>query len=159
MFLAQIGDPPITEVVTDPSINKALVALFVAFAGVLGALFRWMRNRLNSLNMTMETANFWAKDASQSAGKASEQVTNSHKTNLRDDLDGVHSEIDGMRKDICEIKEILKSDASERVHRDRRAESQIDGLRDDVRAMSAISDREHELLHQRINDIKRGLSK
>ena len=88
-------------------------------------------------------------------------MTNSHGTHLRDDVDGLIAAVADLtagqttmlqRMDAAEMARIAEAEARE--SRDRRAELQIDGLRDDLRAHTASSDRAHQVIHSRIDSIK-----
>lgn len=70
---------------------------------------------------------------------------------LRDDVDGLRADLATVleRMDAAEMARQAEAEARER--RDRRAEDQLDGLRDDLRASAASTE-------QRISSIDRRLS-
>lgn len=96
-------------------------------------------------------------DISESASKAEteargarEGVTNSHGTHLRDDLDEVRAGMKTLMRKVDGIEKARAQDARSRERRDQRAEDQIDGLRLDVRALTASAEKTHERLESRL---------
>nr|DAH25703.1 MAG TPA: Protein of unknown function (DUF2746) [Caudoviricetes sp.] len=96
-------------------------------------------------------------DISESASKAEteargahEGVTNSHGTHLRDDLDEVRAGMKTLVRKVDEIERARMEEAHSRERRDQRAEDQIDGLRLDVRALTASAEKTHERLETRL---------
>lgn len=104
--------------------------------------------------------------AATAAESAAVQVNNTHETNLRDDLDRV---IASLEKVQFSIDESYAKDAQwredharkhdeerrERAQRETRAETHLDMLRRDIQQLTEQSAREHELLHDRINRMKK----
>ena len=157
--------PPVTQVMTAPEVLAALSAVVVALAGVLAALARWLRRRITAqIDGVSDQARRAAEASVEAAGQAAaarDGVTNSHGTHLRDDVDGLIAAVADLtagqttmlqRMDAAEMARIAEAEARE--SRDRRAELQIDGLRDDLRAHTASSDRAHQVIHSRIDSIK-----
>ena len=81
-------------------------------------------------------------------------TTNSHGTHIRDDLDEVRDAVDTIlrRMDAAELARIEERDTRER--RDRRAEDQIDGMRDDIRSLTASAERAHARLDERVTALE-----
>nr|DAK24330.1 MAG TPA: Protein of unknown function (DUF2746) [Caudoviricetes sp.] len=100
------------------------------------------------------------------------QVKNSHKTNFREDVDGLSEQVTAlastveqqgaqMRQRFDEVTAEMARESMDREARDRRSEAQIDGLRDDVRGtqealrnLSATAWADHQTLHDRITAMK-----
>ncbi|MHA6564047.1 hypothetical protein ACX3UL_09900 [Actinomyces urogenitalis] len=132
---------------------------------VLAALARWLQRRITAqIDGVSDQARRAAEASVEAAGQAAaarDGVTNSHGTHLRDDVDGLIAAVADLtagqttmlqRMDAAEMARIAEAEARE--SRDRRAELQIDGLRDDLRAHTASSDRAHQVIHSRIDSIK-----
>lgn len=155
----------VSDLLTTPEMLGALAALFLAVAGALTAFMRWLKAyfdaRLTSVAVNAAAAASAAQEseqaskvAAQAAKGAHEGVTNNHSKNLRDDLDERFSAVLA-RLDSMEEATQRSEDLRER--RDRRSEDQIDGLRDDVRALTERSDREQRRVHEKIDVVSQDL--
>ena len=146
---------PIIEILTSPEVAGAVGILVLALLGLAVAAARWARawveSRLGALHTQIEGAAAAAEVAAEQAGAAREGVTNAHGTHLRDDVDELRAGLATVleRMDAAEMARLAEAEARER--RDRRAEDQLDGLRDDLRAAAASTE-------QRISSLDRRLS-
>ncbi|AWY07591.1 membrane protein [Streptomyces phage Yosif] len=106
-FLAAVE--PSTQVAVITTGGTVVVAL-------IGALVEFMRRQHNAIN-----------DIREHAAEARDQVANTHSTNLRDDLDDLHS-------DVRQVLDVLRQHGSE-----------ISGIRAEIRQEReerlAVSDR------------------
>ena len=136
--------PPILDVLSAPEVAAAGVAMVVATLGAVAAVMRAFTKRVLS---RLEEVGEHARDAAYG-------VTNSHATNLRDDLDqkfhSVFERMDAMEtaRQADAERARLELERSDRAadRRSTRAEAQIDGLRDDLRNLDERSQREHARL-------------
>ena len=146
---------PIVEILTSQEVAGAVGILVLALLGLAVAAARWARawveGRLASLHTQIEGAAAAAEVAAEQAGAAREGVANAHGTHLRDDVDELRAGLATVleRMDAAEMARLAEAEARER--RDRRAEDQLDGLRDDLRAAAASTE-------QRISSLDRRLS-
>lgn len=146
---------PIVEILTSREIAGAVGVLVLALLGLAVAAARWARawveNRLSVLHTQIEGAAAAAEVAAEQAGAAREGVTNAHGTHLRADVDELRAGLATVleRMDAAEMARLAEAEARER--RDRRAEDQLDGLRDDLRAAASSTE-------QRISSLDRRLS-
>ena len=146
---------PIVEILTSQEVVGAVGVLVLALLGLAVAAARWARawveGRLGALHTQIEGAAAAAEVAAEQAGAAREGVSNAHGTHLRDDVDELRAGLATVlaRMDAAEMARLAEAEARER--RDRRAEDQLDGLRDDLRAAAASTE-------QRISSLDRRLS-
>ena len=146
---------PIVEILTSREIAGAVGVLVLALLGLAVTAARWARawveSRLGALHTQIEGAAAAAEVAAEQAGAAREGVTNRHGTHLRDEVDELRVGLATVleRMDAAEMARQAEAEARER--RDRRAEDQLDGLRDDLRASAASTE-------QRIGSLDRRLS-
>ncbi|QPK80829.1 hypothetical protein G7Y41_07145 [Schaalia sp. ZJ405] len=142
---------PVFDFFTDPRLATELVSLGVVIIGVVKLFFVGLEKRMTSrLSAIHKTAG----DGARAAETAKEQTTNSHGTNLRDDLDEVKKIAQNALNNTAQIMERQESDADLDEHRFRRLESQVDGVRDDQRSLTESAAREHQIIHARIDDVK-----
>lgn len=155
------AQPPLVEVFTSREVVAGLVALIVGLLSLGNLVLRWTRSwiqaRIDALHDQVVRVGDRAEGAKEAATRAVEATTNSHGTHLRDDVDEIREDVRAIqqtlttvleRMDVAETNRI--EERSERERRDQRAENQIDGLRDDVRAITVNSDRTHARLDERI---------
>lgn len=155
------AQPPLVEVFTSREVVAGLVALIVGLLSLGNLVLRWSRSwiqaRIDALHDQVVRVGDRAEGAKEAATRAVEATTNSHGTHLRDDMDGIREDVRAIqqtlatvldRMDVAETNRI--EERSERERRDQRAENQIDGLRDDIRAITANSDRTHARFDERI---------
>ena len=145
---------PIVEVLASKEVVAGIATFVVAFLTLLGAFIRWLIAWVNRKILSLQTQ---MADISESASKAEteargarEGVTNSHGTHLRDDLDEVRAGMKTLMRKVDGIEKARLEDARSRERRDQRAEDQIDGLRLDVRALTASAEKTHERLETRL---------
>ena len=149
---------PIVEILTSQEVAGAVGILVLALLGLAVAAARWARawveNRLASLHTQIEGAAAAAEVAAEQAGAAREGVTNAHGTHLRDDVDELRAGLATVleRMDAAERARLAEAEARER--RDRRAEDQLDGLRDDLRAAAASTERRIGSLDTRVSALE-----
>ncbi len=141
---------PINSVITAPEVITALTLVVVS---VLTLLTVKTKSAIKRVDAGLQVTKAEATRAADHAAVAQEQVANTHTVNLRDDLDAFRELVTG---ELGAIREEQKADAEARERRDRRAEDQIDGLRDDVRQLTERADRDHRIIHERINALKAG---
>ncbi len=145
---------PIFEVLTSKEVVAGIAALVVAFLTLLGAFIRWGvvggKRKVVGLRTQMADISESASKAETEARGAREGVTNSHGTHLRDDLDEVRAGMKTLMRKVDGIEKARAQDAQSRERRDQRAEDQIDGLRLDVRALTASAEKTHERLETRL---------
>ena len=149
---------PIVEILTSQEVAGAVGILVLALLGLAVAAARWARawveGRLASLHTQIEGAAAAAEVAAEQAGAAREGVTNAHGTHLRDDVDELRAGLTTVleRMDAAEMARLAEAEARER--RDRRAEDQLDGLRDDLRAAAASTERRIGSLDARVSALE-----
>lgn len=149
---------PIVEILTSQEVAGAVGILVLALLGLAVAAARWARawveGRLASLHTQIEGAAAAAEVAAEQAGAAREGVTNAHGTHLRDDVDELRAGLATVleRMDAAELARLAEAEARER--RDRRAEDQLDGLRDDLRAAAASTERRIGSLDARVSALE-----
>lgn len=149
---------PIVEILTSQEVAGAVGILVLALLGLAVAAARWARawveGRLASLHTQIEGAAAAAEVAAEQAGAAREGVTNAHGTHLRDDVDELRAGLATVleRMDAAELARLAEAEARER--RDRRAEDQLDGLRDDLRAAAASTERRIGSLDTRLSALE-----
>lgn len=100
--------PPVLDVLTAPEVTAAITALLVVIIGVMTALLQRHKRELEqgqtSVRVGVARAIDEASRAADAATMAAVQTTNSHGTNLRDDIDGIRTAIAAImaRMDIIE---------------------------------------------------------
>lgn len=140
--------PPVLEVISSQEVVAAASVLLAAVLGLLAAGSRWVKRWLEG---HMEAVRADASAAAQAAARAEDQVTNSHDLNLRDDLD---CKFDDLRARLDVLAARQESIEETREARDRRAEFQIDGLRDDLRDTSRRADATHARIEDRLTSLE-----
>lgn len=150
------------EVLTTPEVMAAAVGVLVPLLGVVAVRLQLMQKNLKEQLSTIH----------DDVSATKHQVKNSHKTNFREDVDGLSEQVAAiaeaveqqgaqMRKRFDEVAAEMARESMDREARDRRSEQQIDGLRDDVRGtqealrnLSATAWADHQTLHDRITTMK-----
>ena len=153
---------PVVQVLADQEVLSAAVTLVVAMLGWV----TWRLRRVQAVTEdTVTRVGVHAARAAVAAEQAAEQTTNAHETNLRDDVDGLGALLTTVlaRLDAAEMArqaadDERRAEAAEAVRRMARTEAQLDGLRDDVRAIDGRltrldehADVEHERLREEIH--------
>ncbi len=145
---------PIVEVLASKEVVAGIATFVVAFLTLLVAFIRWgvawVNRKVVSIQTQMADISESASKAETEARGAREGVTNSHGTHLRDDLDEVRAGMKTLVRKVNEIDRARMEEARSRERRDQRAEDQIDGLRLDVRALTASAEKTHERLETRL---------
>lgn len=150
------------EVLTTPEVMAAAVGVLVPLLGVVAVRLQLMQKNLKEQLSTIH----------DDVSATKHQVKNSHKTNFREDVDGLSEQVTAlaatveaqgaqMRQRFDEVAAEMARESMDREARDRRSEAQIDGLRDDVRGtqealrnLSATAWADHQTLHDRITTMK-----
>lgn len=150
------------EVLTTPEVMAAAVGVLVPLLGVVAVRLQLMQKNLKEQLSTIH----------DDVSATKHQVKNSHKTNFREDVDGLSEQVASlaatveqqgaqMRQRFDEVAAEMARESMDREARDRRSEAQIDGLRDDVRGtqealrnLSATAWADHQTLHDRITTMK-----
>lgn len=150
------------EVLTTPEVMAAAVGVLVPLLGVVAVRLQLMQKNLKEQLSTIH----------DDVSATKHQVKNSHKTNFREDVDGLSEQVAAiaeaveqqgaqMRQRFDEVTAEMARESMDREARDRRSEAQIDGLRDDVRGtqealrnLSATAWADHQTLHDRITTMK-----
>ena len=150
------------EVLTTPDVMAAAVGVLVPLLGVVAVRLQLMQRNLKEQLTTIH----------DDVSATKHQVKNSHDTNFREDVDGLSEQVSAlaatverqgaqMRQRFDEVAAEMVRESMDREARDRRAEQQIDGLRDDVRGtqealrnLSATAWADHQTLHDRITTMK-----
>lgn len=150
------------EVLTTPEVMAAAVGVLVPLLGVVAVRLQLMQKNLKKQLSTIH----------DDVSATKHQVKNSHKTNFREDVDGLSEQVASlaatvetqgaqMRQRFDEVAAEMARESMDREARDRRSEAQIDGLRDDVRGtqealrnLSATAWADHQTLHDRITTMK-----
>lgn len=150
------------EVLTTPEVMAAAVGVLVPLLGVVAVRLQLMQKNLKEQLSTIH----------DDVSATKHQVKNSHKTNFREDVDGLSEQVAAiaeaveqqgaqMRQRFDEVAAEMARESMDREARDRRSEQQIDGLRDDVRGtqealrnLSATAWADHQTLHDRITTMK-----
>lgn len=150
------------EVLTTPEVVAAAVGVLVPLLGVVAVRLQLMQKNLKEQLSTIH----------DDVSATKHQVKNSHKTNFREDVDGLSEQVAAiaeaveqqgaqMRQRFDEVAAEMARESMDREARDRRSEEQIDGLRDDVRGtqealrnLSATAWADHQTLHDRITTMK-----
>ena len=137
---------PLVEVFSSQEVAAAAGVFLLAVIGLATMGVRWARAWVESQSGALHSQVAEVGAAEQ----AVDATTNSHGTHIRDDLDEVRAAVDTIlkRMDAAELARIQERDTRER--RDRRAEDQIDGMRDDIRALTASAEHAHTRLDERI---------
>ena len=156
------GHGHVIEVLTTPEVMTAAVGVLVPLLGVVAVRLQMMQKNLREQLSTIH----------DDVSATKYQVKNSHKTNFREDVDGLSEQVSAiaeaveaqgaqMRQRFDEVAAEMARESMDREARDRRSEAQIDGLRDDVRGtqealrnLSATAWADHQTLHDRITDLK-----
>lgn len=100
--------PPVRDVLTAPEVTAAITALLVVIIGLMTALLQRHKRELEqgqtSVRVGVARAIDEASRAADAATMAAAQTTNSHGTNLRDDIDGIRTAIAAVmaRMDVIE---------------------------------------------------------
>ena len=145
---------PLVEVFSSQEVAAAAGVFLLAVIGLATMGVRWARawveSQIGALHSQVAEVGDRAKGAREAAEQAVDATTNSHGTHIRDDLDEVRAAVDTIlkRMDAAELARIQERDTHER--RDRRAEDQIDGMRDDIRALTSSAEHAHTRLDERI---------
>ncbi|MGYP000716774204 len=157
------------HVFATPEFTSALVTLAV---GVFSYWAAVMARKLAQLKVSHEETKADVARAAHAAESTSVQVSNTHPTNLRDDIDQLTALISRVesKMDESEAKAVLwrndhaKKQDHERFEReqyDARAEAHIDMLRHDMQGVIDRYSREHDILrdehralHDRITRLK-----
>lgn len=150
------------EILTTPEVLTAAVGVLVPLLGVVAVRLQVMQKNLKEQLTTIH----------DDVSATRHQVKNSHKTNFREDVDGLSEQVASltatveaqgaqMRQRFDEVAAEMARESMGREARDRRSEQQIDGLRDDVRGtqealrnLSATAWADHQTLHDRITTMK-----
>lgn len=150
------------EVLTTPEVMAAAVGVLVPLLGVVAVRLQLMQKNLKEQLTTIH----------DDVSATKHQVKNSHKTNFREDVDGLSEQVAAiaeaveqqgaqMRQRFDEVAAEMARESMDREARDRRSEAQIDGLRDDMRGtqealrnLSATAWADHQTLHDRITTMK-----
>lgn len=150
------------EVLTTPEVMAAAVGVLVPLLGVVAVRLQLMQKNLKEQLSTIH----------DDVSATKHQVKNSHKTNFREDVDGLSEQVAAiaeaveqqgaqMRQRFDEVAAEMARESMDREARDRRSEAQIDGLRDDVRGtqealrnLRATAWADHQTLHDRITTMK-----
>lgn len=150
------------EILTTPEVMTAAVGVLVPLLGVVAVRLQVMQKNLKEQLSTIH----------DDVSATKHQVKNSHKTNFREDVDGLSEQVSAlaaaveaqgaqMRQRFDKVAAELARESMDREARDRRSEQQIDGLRDDVRGtqealrnLSATAWADHQTLHDRITTMK-----
>ena len=150
------------EILTTPEVMTAAVGVLVPLLGVVAVRLQVMQKNLKEQLSTIH----------DDVSATKHQVKNSHKTNFREDVDGLSEQMSAlaatveaqgaqMRQRFDEVAAEMARESMDREARDRRSEQQIDGLRDDVRGtqealrnLSATAWADHQTLHDRITTMK-----
>lgn len=143
---------PIVQVLTAPEVVASTTTLVVALLG-------WITWRLKRSQTLTESAvarvGVHAARAAAAAEQAAEQTTNNHDLNFRDDMDEKVMTLLGRINDLSRLMKTeagaRRRDAEEASRRIGRLEVQLDGLRDDVRAVDGRLTRLDER-HERLRD-------
>lgn len=156
------GHGRVIEVLTTPEVLTAAVGVLVPLLGVVAVRLQVMQKNLKEQLSTIH----------DDVSATKHQVKNSHKTNFREDVDGLSEQVSAltatveqqgaqMRQRFDEVAAEMARESMGREARDRRSEQQIDGLRDDVRGtqealrnLSATAWADHQTLHDRITTMK-----
>lgn len=150
------------EILTTPEVMTAAVGVLVPLLGVVAVRLQVMQKNLKEQLSTIH----------DDVSATKHQVKNSHKTNFREDVDGLSEQVAAlaeaveaqgaqMRQRFDEVAAEMSRESMGREARDRQSERQIDGLRDDVRGtqealrnLSATAWADHQKLHDRITVMK-----
>ena len=122
--------PPVRDVLTSHEVTAAITALLVVIIGLMTALLQRHKRELEqgqtSVRVGVARAIDEASRAADAATMAAAQTTNSHATNLRDDLDEKFAEVFA-RMDVME--EARQTSAEQ-------TREEIKDLRDEQRDLS-----------------------
>lgn len=135
-------------ILANGEVVAAFIAVLVAGLVYLKKTIDARMRRLDSDHKsTTEALGRVAKDVAV----AKDNLQNNHDTLLRDDID---VKIEGLSNQISSLAEAMEKESSIREARETRAEKQIDGLRDDFRALTAYTVENVQLLHDRVSKRK-----
>ena len=118
-------------VLRSPDILAAAIALLTGILGLAASQVNSYRKRVEEgiLGLGAKIAK-----TEEHAQAAADGVNNTHSVNLRADLDAKFQTV-FRRLDVMEEQRQKEEEARE--YRDRRVEAQVDGLRDDIRLLTA----------------------
>ena len=158
---------PIVEILTSQEVVGAVGVLVLALLGLAVAAARWARawveGRLGALHAQIKAAGEAAEQAGAAAEVAAEQAGETRRTvgscpwhpQLRDDVDGLRADLAAVLERMEAAEMARRAEAEARERRDRRAEDQIDGLRDDLRAAAAATEQRIGLIDRRLSALER----
>lgn len=99
-----------TSILTDPKVIEALNGLVaVLIAGLGGAAAVGFARLKNSMESHLQRATRAAEEAKQAAQSADAQVSNDHRTNIRDDLDAVRDSVKAVSETVDRVADTLDS--------------------------------------------------
>ena len=125
--------PPVRDVLTAPEVTAAITALLVVIIGLMTALLQRHKRELEqgqtSVRVGVARAIDEASRAADAATMAAAQTTNSHGTNLRDDIDGIRTAIAAVMARMDVMEEARQTSAEQ-------TREEIKDLRDEQRDLS-----------------------
>ena len=134
----------IQTILTSSEILSAVIALAVAVIGFMTAKLRVAMKRLqDGVDATQASSH----SAAVNAAEANKQVSNTHPSNLRDD-------IDALARSVNDLKGLLHDGLESSRERDEKARDEMEGLREDFRSLRDRHDRAIEVVHDRISKMK-----
>lgn len=134
----------VQTILTSSELLSAAIALAVAVIGFMTAKLRVAMKRLQD---GVDATKASSHSAAVSAAAANRQVTNTHSSNLRDD-------IDSLARSVEDLKSIVHAGLESSRERDERARDEMEGLREDFRSLRDRHDRAIEVVHDRISKVK-----
>ena len=151
---------PIVEILTSQEVVGAVGVLVLALLGLAVAAARWARvwveGRLGALHTQIKAAGEAAEVAAEQAGETRRTVGSCPwHPQLRDDVDGLRADLATVLERMEAAEMARRAEAEARERRDRRAEDQIDGLRDDLRAVVVATEQRIGLIDRRLSALER----
>lgn len=134
----------IQTILTSSELLSAVIALAVAVIGFMTAKLRVAMKRLQD---GVDATKASSHSAAVNAAAANKQVTNTHSSNLRDD-------IDSLARSVEDLKAIVHAGLESSRERDERARDEMEGLREDFRSLRDRHDKAIEVVHDRISKVK-----
>ena len=96
----------VVDVIADPEVIAAMASLIVVVISVVVGAFRLLDKKLRKrLDQLQDTAT----DVRHIASVTHEQVANTHKTNLRDDLDVLQRDVTTLTGALAQVSETIDS--------------------------------------------------
>lgn len=128
--------------------SSELLSAVIAFAvAIIGFMTAKLRVAMKDLQDGVDATKVNSHSAAVNAAEANKQVSNTHPSNLRDD-------IDALARSVNDLKDIVHAGLESSRERDEKARDELEGLREDFRSLRDRHDKAIEVIHDRISKVK-----